>query len=217
VTVAPTIAPFVSNLSTLPTNLVTFTTNRATYSVILPTLLTNASKILNRPRKFFLKATHFSVQITHLTARSLKPNWNENTRTLREYLPMARSQRTSRILEKAQLRAMKLKAIDAEMDFGRDRNMTTFTTKIEKLQAKLNHYNNLIELLDAAKNEIDESERELGDLSDEMLNGVSTRYGNDSREYEMAGGTRKSDRIRKSAESRVKNSAMKKLVNAVNN
>ena len=28
------------------------------------------------------------------------------------------------------------------------------------------------------------------------MNGVSARYGNDSREYEMAGGTRKSDRIR---------------------
>ena len=28
------------------------------------------------------------------------------------------------------------------------------------------------------------------------MNGVSAKYGNDSREYEMAGGTRKSDRIR---------------------
>ncbi|MBW4442951.1 MAG: hypothetical protein KME10_17270 [Plectolyngbya sp. WJT66-NPBG17] len=129
---------------------------------------------------------------------------------------MARPQRTSRTLEKAQLRAMKLRAIDAEMDFGLNRNMNTLSTRIEKLQSKLNNYNNLVELLDASKLEIDDLERELGDLIDQMLNGVCARYGNDSREYEMAGGTRKSDRIRKSAESRTKNNA-KKLAQAANN
>ncbi|MBW4526035.1 MAG: hypothetical protein KME18_12685 [Phormidium tanganyikae FI6-MK23] len=129
---------------------------------------------------------------------------------------MARPQRTSRTLEKAQLRAMKLRAIDAEMDFGLNRNLNTLSTRIEKLQSKLNNYNNLVELLDASKLEIDDLERELGDLIDQMLNGVCARYGNDSREYEMAGGTRKSDRIRKSAESRTKNNA-KKLAQAANN
>jgi predicted nuclease with TOPRIM domain len=111
---------------------------------------------------------------------------------------------------------MKLRAIDAEMDFGLNRNLNTLSTRIEKLQSKLNNYNNLVELLDASKLEIDDLERELGDLIDQMLNGVCARYGNDSREYEMAGGTRKSDRIRKSAESRTKNNA-KKLAQAANN
>ncbi|MER3432171.1 MAG: hypothetical protein C4288_01750 [Leptolyngbya sp. ERB_1_1] len=129
---------------------------------------------------------------------------------------MSRSQRNSRILEKAQLRALKLRAIDSEMDFGLNRNMNTLTDQIEKLQAKLNYYNNLINLLDASKLEIDHLERDLGDLIDQMLNGVSARYGNDSREYEMAGGTRKSDRIRKSAESRAKNNIVK-LASAANN
>ncbi|BAU12280.1 hypothetical protein LEP3755_28090 [Leptolyngbya sp. NIES-3755] len=111
---------------------------------------------------------------------------------------------------------MKFRAIDTNMDFGLDRNMTTLTIRIEKLQAKLNNYNTLIELLDASKSEIDNLERELGDLIDQMLNGVCVKYGNDSREYEMAGGTRKSDRIRKSAETRIRNS-VKKLAQAGNN
>jgi hypothetical protein len=48
-------------------------------------------------------------------------------------------------------------------------------------------------------------ETTLGDLIDQMLNGIIVKYGNHSREYEMAGGTRKSDRLRRSAESRAKN------------
>lgn len=124
---------------------------------------------------------------------------------------MSRPQRTSRILEKAQLRAMKLKAIDPEMDFGMNRNLVTLSNRIERFNTKLNNYNNLIELLDTSKLELDDLEKEIADLIDQMLTGVCSRYGNNSREYEMAGGTRKSDRIRKSAESRVKNAAMKKM------
>lgn len=126
---------------------------------------------------------------------------------------MSRPQRTSRILEKALLRAMKLRAIDPEMDFGMNRNLTTLSNQIERFQTKLNNYNTLLELLDTSKFELDGLEKEIADLIDQMLTGVCSRYGNNSREYEMAGGTRKSDRIRKSAESRVKNAAMKKLSN----
>ncbi|MCI5227560.1 MAG: hypothetical protein D3918_13095, partial [Candidatus Electrothrix sp. AX2] len=41
-------------------------------------------------------------------------------------------------------------------------------------------------------------EKELRDLSSRMLSGVKVKYGRDSNEYEMAGGTRLSDRKRKS-------------------
>jgi hypothetical protein len=37
-----------------------------------------------------------------------------------------------------------------------------------------------------------------------MLTGVACKYGKDSSEYEMAGGVRKSDRIRKSTVTRLK-------------
>lgn len=129
---------------------------------------------------------------------------------------MPRAQRTSRILEKGQLRLLKLKAIDPYLSFGNDRSLSTLEAQIETLHTKLNDYNNTIASLDLAKQEIDQMERDMGDLLDHLLNGVSTRYGNDSREYEMAGGTRKSDRIRRSAQSRTRRSPAR-LAMAENN
>ncbi len=122
---------------------------------------------------------------------------------------MPRLQRTSRILDKGQLRIFKLRAVDSKMDFGSDRDLATLSKQIEQLHTKLNNYNTTIAKLDATKLEIDEMERRMGDLLDQLMNGVSAQYGNDSREYEMAGGTRKSDRVRRSAETRVKNNGVK--------
>lgn len=129
---------------------------------------------------------------------------------------MPRTQRKSRILDKGQLRIMKLKAIDPYLSFGNNRSVPDLQEQIEKLTAKLNEYNDTIAALDLAKQEIDQMERDMGDLLDQLLQGVSAKYGNNSREYEMAGGTRKSDRVRKSAETRTKNST-KKLALAANN
>ncbi len=123
---------------------------------------------------------------------------------------MPRSKRSSRILEKGQIRALKLKAIDPNMDFGNDRNLTILIQQIETLQAKLNDYNSTIALIDTAKLEIDAMEKVLGDLLDQLLAAVAVKYGNDSREFEMAGGTPKSERIRKSAETRKAKAAGKK-------
>ncbi|MER3476433.1 MAG: hypothetical protein C4287_07600, partial [Leptolyngbya sp. ERB_1_2] len=103
---------------------------------------------------------------------------------------MPRAQRTSRMLDKGQLRILRLKAIDPYMSFGENRNLSTLTAQIEQLQTKLNEYNSTIASLDDAKQKIDQMERNMGDLLDQLLNGVSAKYGNDSREYEMAGGTR---------------------------
>ena len=125
---------------------------------------------------------------------------------------MPRLQRTSRILDKGQLRILKLKAVDPQMDFGSDRNLETLSKQIEQLNTTLNDYNTTIAQLDATKLEIDEMERRMGDLLDQLMNGVSAQYGNDSREYEMAGGTRKSDRVRRSVETRAKNNGVKPLV-----
>ena len=110
---------------------------------------------------------------------------------------------------------MKLKTVDPKIDLGNDRNLASLSKQIEQLHTKLTDYNTTLSKLDATKLEIDEMERCMGDLLDQLMNGVSAKYGNDSREYEMAGGTRKSDRIRKAAESRARGTA-RKLVNAGN-
>lgn len=88
---------------------------------------------------------------------------------------MSRSHRTSRILDKGQLRILKLKAIDPVMDFGSDRNLRTLTQQIERLQSSLNDYNTELAKIDAVKLQIDDMEKQLGDLLDQMLNSVRVR------------------------------------------
>ena len=117
---------------------------------------------------------------------------------------MTRPKRTSRMLEKAELRSASLKAVDSTMNFGDARTMTNLTTQIEQLRTKLNAYNTALAIIDSSRTEIQDLEKSLGNLSDQMLIGVAFKYGKDSREYEMAGGVRKSERIRRSTVSRLK-------------
>jgi uncharacterized coiled-coil DUF342 family protein len=117
---------------------------------------------------------------------------------------MSRKRRTSRVLEKAELRTSGLKAIDPAMDFGESRNLQNMTQLIEQCRTRIENYNTALAVIDSSKTEMKELEKKLGDLSEKMLIAVAFKYGKDSIEYEMAGGVRKSDRIRKSRTTRLK-------------
>jgi hypothetical protein len=117
---------------------------------------------------------------------------------------MPRQKRTSRTLEKAELRAIGLKAIDPQLKFDETYTVSYLTNMIEELQAKLDAYNMALTIIDSSQTEITDLEKKLGEASEKMLLGVAFKYGKDSREYEMAGGVRKSDRIRRSTNSRIK-------------
>ncbi|MBW4693448.1 MAG: hypothetical protein KME27_17000 [Lyngbya sp. HA4199-MV5] len=117
---------------------------------------------------------------------------------------MTRKKRTSQMLEKAELRSAGLKAVDPTMDFGDTRSVPNLTTQIAQLRSKIDSYNTALAIIDSSKAEIAALERNLGDLADQMLIGVAFKYGKNSREYEMAGGVRKSERIRRSSVSRLK-------------
>ena len=117
---------------------------------------------------------------------------------------MSRKKRTSRVLEKAELRSAGLKAIDAQMNFGDRWTLSNMTTLMQQLRVKLDAYNMALAVIDSSQSEIEELEKSLGTVAERMLIGVALKYGNDSREYEMAGGVRKSDRIRRSTASRLK-------------
>ncbi len=122
---------------------------------------------------------------------------------------MARKKRTSRVLEKAELRSAGLKAINSTLDFGDTRNLDNLSQIMGQLRSKIDAYNTALSVIDSSKGEIEELEKTLGDLCEKMLIGVAFQYGKDSREYEMAGGVRKSERIRKSTASRLKASTDK--------
>jgi HAMP domain-containing protein len=117
---------------------------------------------------------------------------------------MTRQKSTSRILKKAELRTSGLKAIDPNMDFGDTRNLQNMTQLIELLRTKIDAYNTALAVIDSSKTEITELEKNLGELTEKMLIGVAFKYGKDSREYEMAGGVRKSERVRRSSVNRLK-------------
>ncbi|MDM9583715.1 hypothetical protein [Nostoc sp. GT001] len=120
---------------------------------------------------------------------------------------MSRLKRTSRILEKAQLRSAGLKSIVPSIKFDENSSLEKLIESIEQLHNKLDVYNTALSMVDSSRTEIEEMEKNLSQLSEKMLMVVAIKYGKDSREYEMAGGVRNSDRIRKIRSSRLKNVA----------
>jgi ABC-type hemin transport system substrate-binding protein len=120
---------------------------------------------------------------------------------------MSRQKRTSRILEKAQLRSAGLKSIVPSIKFDENYSLEKLIESIDQLRNKIDVYNTALSVVDSSKTEIEEMEKDLSQLSEKMLMVVAIKYGKDSREYEMAGGVRNSDRIRKIRSSRLKNVA----------
>jgi hypothetical protein len=122
---------------------------------------------------------------------------------------MSRRKRTSRVLENAELKSAGLKAIDLNLDFGDACSLTKLTQLIEELRAKIDAHNTAVSAVDSCKTQIEQLEKSLGNLCEKLLIGVAFKYGKDSQEYEMAGGVRTSERIRKSRATRLKTLAQK--------
>ncbi|MBD2056796.1 hypothetical protein H6F88_12365 [Oculatella sp. FACHB-28] len=109
---------------------------------------------------------------------------------------MPRLKRSSTVLDKAERRAAALKSISSSLDLGNGLTIETFSELIQDMQDKLEAYNMALSAVDAAHSKVEEVERSLRNLSEHMLLGVAVKYGKNSVEYEMAGGTRKSERKR---------------------
>ena len=106
---------------------------------------------------------------------------------------MAYQRKSSRIIAEAQERAGNLRAIDPNLDLGNALTLAAYDTKITEVQTALDAYNGLLAQADAAGNDFRTVEKQLRDLSSQMLSGVKVKYGRDSNEYEMAGGKRLSE------------------------
>ncbi|WP_427161857.1 hypothetical protein ACQFX9_09920 [Aliinostoc sp. HNIBRCY26] len=117
---------------------------------------------------------------------------------------MPRKKRSSRILEKAEFRVAGLKAIDPNLTFDNTCNLQNLTQLINQFHNMLDDYNAAIAMIDSSKKKLDEMEKNLGQISDKMLMGVGFKYGKNSNEYEIAGGVRDSERVRKSRLTRLK-------------
>ncbi|MEH2088743.1 hypothetical protein [Nostoc sp.] len=124
---------------------------------------------------------------------------------------MTRRKRSSRILEKAEFRVAGLKAIDPKINFDDTYNLQNLTQLIDNFHNMLDEYNAAIAMIDSSRKKLDEMEKTLSQVSDKMLMGVGFKYGKNSNEYELAGGVRDSERIRKSRLTRLKANTDKTL------
>ncbi|MFN6515998.1 MAG: hypothetical protein RMY29_016075 [Nostoc sp. CreGUA01] len=122
---------------------------------------------------------------------------------------MSQKKRTSRVLENAELKFAGVKAINTNLDIGDNYNTTKFAELIEELRTKLENHNTILSTIDSSKIELEELEQNLVSYCENMMVGIRFKYGKDSREYEMAGGVRRSEVLRKSRATRLKTAAKK--------
>lgn len=106
---------------------------------------------------------------------------------------MAYKRKTSPHLTEAQKRLANLKAIAPNLDLGNGLTVAAFTAEIAAAQSALDAYNALLAQADGAGNDFKAVEKQLRTLSARYLAAVGVKYGKDSNEYEMAGGTRTSE------------------------
>jgi hypothetical protein len=109
---------------------------------------------------------------------------------------MARKRRTSGVLETTRQRFAGFKKINPAPDFGGNLNAAGGQTVITELADELDSYNQNTAALDEQQNRVDTKEDTAGDWNKRMLAAVGAKYGTDSSEYEMVGGTRTSERKR---------------------
>lgn len=112
---------------------------------------------------------------------------------------MARTKRTSAILETARQRLAGLKSITPLPDFGPALTLAEYEAEIGAMSNKLDSHNLLLSDADQSQNELEALERALGEKNVRVLAATKAHYGPDSSAYEQVGGTRRSDRKRRSS------------------
>src|SRR5437588_264952 len=108
---------------------------------------------------------------------------------------MGRKKRTSKILDKANVRAAGLRSIGTH-DFGNGLTSAAFEQAITDARTKLDDYNQTLSMVDEKSNLLADSEKTLRDYHERVLAGVGAKYGKNSNEYEKVGGKRKSEHKR---------------------
>jgi hypothetical protein len=109
---------------------------------------------------------------------------------------MPRRIRGSKVIEQAEQRAINIKMISPTVELGSARSLESYVQSIEHLRRRLESYNSLLAQVDVAQAELLEREKALNRLTSDVLTDIASKYGKDSYEYHLAGGTRRSDRKR---------------------
>jgi len=97
-------------------------------------------------------------------------------------------------VQNAQKRCDGMNSIENKLDLGSGVSATALEAAIKKVTDGISAYNTLLSQLDQMDNEIESDVKVMNELSSRALKGVEFKFGKNSNEYEMAGGTRTSDR-----------------------
>ena len=97
-------------------------------------------------------------------------------------------------LEKGNKRLAGIKSIDPALDLGNDLNVANYEAQITKLNSNLGDYNTALSTVDDLYNVCIAQIDVLRDWNERILNGIASKYGKNSSQYEMAGGVKKSER-----------------------
>lgn len=103
---------------------------------------------------------------------------------------------TSATLDKAQTRLAALKSINPMLDMGNGLTVKAYSQLIEDARQKLEAYNIALSVVDQSYSAATDAEKIIAEWTERMLIAVAYQYGKNSKEYQMAGGTRRSDRKR---------------------
>jgi len=109
---------------------------------------------------------------------------------------MARKRRTSAPLETTRQRLAGLMQIGSNPDFGGNLNAAGGQAIVTDLTDELAGYNQDNAALEERQNLIDRKEDGASNWNKSILAAVGAKFGTDSDEYEMVGGTRTSERKR---------------------
>ena len=97
-------------------------------------------------------------------------------------------------MDKASTRLAGIKSIDPALDLNDGLTVENYNEQITKTRDKISQYNTTLSTIDDLYNESLAEIEILKDWNERILNGVASKFGTNSSEYEMAGGVRKSER-----------------------
>ena len=113
---------------------------------------------------------------------------------------MGHRKKQSPILTKSEYRLSGLKSIGPKVDLGHGLTTASFEKLVTEFRQKQEAHNTMLSKIDESANQLKQLERELSVAAENVLLGVKMKYGKDSNQYEMVGGTRQSERRRRKAQ-----------------
>jgi hypothetical protein len=113
--------------------------------------------------------------------------------TKKQFMPRKKLERV-KDLDIAKTRLAAITSISPTLDLGNGITAVNYKTLIDKSLTSLALYNTTLSSIDELYNKCLADIDKVKDYSDRVLSGVASKYSRESNEYEMAGGTKKSER-----------------------